>query len=33
MEHGTETIALLDGYSEQEQRWMESELRAWLLGS
>jgi hypothetical protein len=33
LEHGTETLALLDGYSEQEQRWMESELRAWLLGS
>ncbi len=33
VEHGTETMALLDGYSEQEQRWMESELRAWLLGS
>ena len=33
LEHGTETMALLDGYSEQEQRWMESELRAWLLGS
>jgi hypothetical protein len=30
IEHGTETIALLDGYSEQEQRWVESELRAWL---
>jgi hypothetical protein len=33
LEHGTETLALLEGYSEQEQRWMESELRTWLLGS
>ena len=32
LEHGTQTMALLDGYSEQEQRWIESELRAWLLG-
>jgi hypothetical protein len=31
LEHGTDTFALLDGYSEQEQRWIESELRAWLL--
>jgi hypothetical protein len=30
LEHGTETIALLDGYSEQEQRWVVEELGAWL---
>ncbi len=33
LEHGTETLPLLDGYSEQEQRWIESELQAWLLRS
>ena len=33
LEHGTATLPLLVGYSEQEQRWLESELRAWLLGS
>jgi hypothetical protein len=30
LEHGVETIRLLDGYSEQERRWIESELSAWL---
>jgi hypothetical protein len=30
LEHGTETIALLDGYSPQEQRWVLEELQAWL---
>ena len=33
LEHGTHTIPLLDGYSEQEQRWIESELQSWLLAS
>jgi len=33
LEHGTETFPLLVGYSDQEQRWLESELRAWLLGA
>jgi len=33
LEHGTQTIPLLDGYSEQEQRWIESELQSWLLAS
>lgn len=31
LEHGTETFALLDDYSDQEQRWVESELRVWLM--
>lgn len=31
LEHGTETFALLDDYSDQEQRWVESEMRAWLM--
>ena len=30
LEHGVQTMALLDGFSEQEQRWIESELAAWL---
>lgn len=30
LEHGVQTMALLDGYSPQEQRWIESELAAWL---
>jgi hypothetical protein len=30
LEHGTETIPLLVGFSEQEQRWVHEELRAWL---
>lgn len=30
LEHGVDTIPLLFGYSPQEQRWIESELRAWL---
>jgi hypothetical protein len=30
LEHGVDTLALLHGYSPQEQRWIESELRAWL---
>jgi hypothetical protein len=30
LEHGIDTIRLLQGYSRQEQRWIESELRAWL---
>ncbi len=33
LEHGTETFPLLAGYSDREQRWLESELRAWLLGA
>jgi hypothetical protein len=33
LEHGTETLPLLDGFSEQEQRWIESELQVWLLAS
>lgn len=31
LEHGTQTIALLDEYSPQEQRWVLAELQAWLL--
>jgi hypothetical protein len=30
LEHGTETIALLDGFSRQEQEWVLAELQAWL---
>jgi hypothetical protein len=30
LEHGVKTFALLRGYSEQEKRWIASELRAWL---
>ena len=30
LEHGVDTIPLLDGFSEQEQRWIEGELKAWL---
>jgi hypothetical protein len=30
LEHGVDTFPLLHGYSPQEQRWIESELRAWL---
>ncbi len=30
LEHGTQTIALLEGFSEQEQRWLTEELRAFL---
>lgn len=30
IEHGVDTIALLDGFSPQEQKWIDSELRAWL---
>jgi hypothetical protein len=30
LEHGVETYPLLDGYSEQEMRWLESELGDWL---
>jgi hypothetical protein len=33
LEHGTQTMPLLDGYSEQEQRWIASELESWLLVS
>lgn len=30
LDHGIDTIQLMYGYSRQEQRWIESELRAWL---
>lgn len=30
LEHGVDTMALLDGFSPQEQRWIEGELKAWL---
>jgi hypothetical protein len=33
LEHGTQTMPLLDGYSEQEQKWIASELQAWLLSA
>ena len=33
LEHGTQTLPLLEGYSEQEQRWIASELQSWLLVS
>jgi hypothetical protein len=30
LEHGVQTFHLLEGYSEQERRWLEAELKAWL---
>jgi hypothetical protein len=33
LEHGVETFALLDGFSPQEQRWIEGELKAWLANT
>ncbi|HEY7373216.1 MAG TPA: hypothetical protein VIF57_13720 [Polyangia bacterium] len=33
LEHGVDTVALLDGFSPQEQRWVESELKAWLANT
>lgn len=33
LEHGVDTVALLDGFSPQEQRWIESELKAWLANT
>ncbi len=31
LEHGVDTIKLLEGYTEREKRWVEGELRSWLL--
>jgi hypothetical protein len=33
IEHGVDTVALLEGFSPQEQRWVESELKAWLANT
>ena len=33
LEYGTETSALVAGYSDQEVRWVESELRNWLTSA
>lgn len=30
LEHGVQTFHLLEGYSDQERRWVEAELKAWL---
>lgn len=31
LQHGVGSHDLLEGYSDREQRWVESELRAWLM--
>jgi len=33
LEHGVRTFALMEGRSDREQDWVESELRRWLLAS
>jgi hypothetical protein len=30
VEHGTETFNLLEGYTDQERRWVDAELKAWI---
>lgn len=31
LEHGVDTIKLVEGYTVREKRWVEGELRSWLL--